>query len=369
LFSELKGEYSAAFDYLKALIYTQMDNNKDAQVNFKKALKKLPTFYHAHLAMVKINFDNQLSKKALVHLMEIIKLGRADGNIWKSVAQCHLDTNNAEAAWYAIQQARVFLPNDEHLDKVILNIRIEQEKYPEVISLLKNMLSKKPQERQLWMSLIHAYIQSDKHQDALQNLEIFSRLFKMTASEELTLADLYFNAGFPKDAAKHYLVLAQQKDISNQSLLRCARGLISSNQSNQALTILNMERNIKWSTVLKEQLHILRGEIYKEQNKTKQALLEFNNVLKYNSLNARALYFIADIHQKNKHYDKALNFYSRAQKDRTYTVAALLNSARIYLLKKQYGMAEKTAHQAVDLDDSASTKNFYNQIKAFAKAG
>ena len=366
LFKQLEGEYSAAFDYLRAVIYMQQDKPQEAQKNFEAALKKLPTFHDAHLAMVKLLFDNQQSAQALPHLMAIVKLGRADGNTWKSVAQCHLNTKNPEAAWFAIQQARIFLPNDEKLDKVILNIRLEQEKYEEAISLIKAMLDKTPKDRKLWLNLIHACIQSDKEKEALQNLEVFSRLFEMSATEQITLADLYFNAGLHKDAAKHYLGLAEKKDISKSALLRCARGLIAAEQTQKALDILKLKNEKEWTLEHKEQLFILRGEIFRSMDKQDEALTEFNKVLKYNSLNPRALYFIADIHQQNKRFDDALDFYSRAQKDPAYTVASLLNTSRIYLLKKQYRLAEKTAYQATTIDNSPSTKNFYQQVKAFS---
>ena len=93
---------------------------------------------------------------------------------------------------------------------------------------------------------------------------------------------------------------------------------------------------------------------------------EFMEVLKYNSLNGRALYLIAESYQKAGKSNDALEYYQRAQQNDYYRVYSLHSQARIHALEKDYQNALKCARQAVNFEDSEANRSFYNQIKKLA---
>ena len=183
-FTKLKTPHSAAFDYLKGIIYLEQKQYSNAEKAFHQALKKMPQFIRPHQALIKTYFDSDRAVKALPHLSEIIKQGRANGNTWKSLAEIQLNEKNYDAAWHAIQQARIFSPQDQNLENILLDIRLQQENYREAIPMLKAAIDKNPQQRQLWLSLSSCLLKTDKTSEARLNLELFSRLLNCAATKD-----------------------------------------------------------------------------------------------------------------------------------------------------------------------------------------
>ena len=111
-------------------------------------------------ANVRLNKND--SKKALKHLFEIVKAGRADGQVWKSIASCHLNNGSFLSAETALENARVFAPDDSSLDEIFLNIYIQQENYSKVLPLARELSKKFPNEKKYWLTIISTLQSQDK---------------------------------------------------------------------------------------------------------------------------------------------------------------------------------------------------------------
>ena len=366
LYEKVKPDASAAFDYLKGVIYMQQKHHSKAISSFEQAIKKLPDYYHAHQALVELHLGNDKPDKAMPHLLKTIQLGKANGTTWKRLAKIHLQQERLETAWHALQQVEIFLPQDKELANARLQIRLQQQKYPQAISMLKLRIDKKPGQRENWLWLIQSYLAIDKNDLALRHLQLFERLFKLNKKERLNLADLYYNNAFYKDAATHYQWLADKQQLAPQALLRCSRALLNSGNSDNVLQLLKAE-NSKWTAGQLESFHMIRAEAFLDKNQHHKALKEFSKVIKFNSFNTRAFYFIAELYRQDGKTAKALDFYNRASKDKRYAAAALQQSARLYMFNKQPTAATEAALRSLEYDNSKEARKFYEQIKNFSE--
>jgi tetratricopeptide (TPR) repeat protein len=358
-----KADSSAAFDFLRGVAHQRLKQANDAEKNFQKALAKFPRFYQARLALSAIYLNREQTQKALTQMLEIVKLGMADGALWKNIAFCHLERKNYHAAWEAIRQARVFLPEEKSLDRLCLDIRLRQEDYAQARNLAAELLDKNPQEKQLWMTLVQCLLQLDKNRQALLNLELCDRLLGLNASERKLLGDLAYNEGLYGKAAENYLKIEGDENLSGDLELRAAHAYSSLGKPEKVIeTLKNEDKNL--SPAQKEQRHQLRAAAYEQLQQSENALAEYRLALQYNALNALCLFKIAEFSEAAGDTESALDFYSRAQKDPRYRAAALLRKARIHLLEGRKRDALRDAQDALNHENTPANRAFLEQIKA-----
>ena len=126
--------------FLQAVIFIDLQMEKRAVTFLQKSLEKFPTFYQARLTLAQLLLKANNYKDALPQLIEVVKLGRADGAIWKNISVCHLELKKYDSAVLALNQARIFTPDDKSLDQALLNIYIRQQNFVKTEELAKQMI-------------------------------------------------------------------------------------------------------------------------------------------------------------------------------------------------------------------------------------
>lgn len=359
-FSELPQNYSPAFDFLQAVIFIDLKMEKRAVTFLQKSLEKLPTFYQARLTLAQLLLKASNYKDALPQLIEVVKLGRADGSIWKNISICHLELNKYDSAILALNQARIFTPDDQSLDQALLNIYIRQQNYLKSEELVKQMIDRHKDNSNYWTILVQSLLANKKMKEALLNQELKIRLFGPENSDIKTLADLYYNEGVFLKAAELYLKV--EGELSGKSLVQAARCYSYNGDHDKVISILNKPEKLSPSE--KEKFYTLRADAQLKKMNKKEALADFLEALKFNSNNSFAQYYIAEIYEELDKPDLALDFYNRASKNSTYFVSAKLRKARIYLNSNNNEMALAEVEAVKKVDDSESTEEFYKYLKA-----
>ena len=93
---------------------------------------------------------------------------------------------------------------------------------------------------------------------------------------------------------------------------------------------------------------------------------EYLEALKYNSSNAQIQFNLAQIHDNEKDYEKALERYHNASKNNFYASSCFMRKARIYILQRIQAVALIEADKAREIDESSSVENFYQQVARLA---
>lgn len=359
-FSNLPKDYSPAFDYLQAVILIDLKQNDRAIPLLKKSLGKMPSFYHARLNLSQILLQSKDYKAALPELMELVKLGRADGAVWKNISICHLELNKLDSAELALNQARLFNADEADLDKALLNIYLKQENFTKAEILSKQLLESDPAGKQLWDIYIHTLLANKKQHQALLNLELKIKLFGAEGADLQRLADLYYNEGIYLKAASVYLKI--DRSLSGRAIVQAARCYTYSNDYTKVLNILKSPQQL--SPAEKEEFYTVRAQAYLKTANSEKALNDYLEVLKFNSNNNYAQFYIAEIYEEMKQYEKALDYYSRAEKNSSFYLSSKLRKARVYMSLEQFPQALAEVEMARKVDPSSSTDEFLNYLKA-----
>ena len=362
-FSTLPQDYSPAFDFLKAVIMIDQGLKNRAKIHLKTALKKLPSFYQARITLAQLLLQELNHKEALPELIEIVKLGRADGKIWKFISVCHYELKNFEAAKTALNQTKIFLANDAELDKALLNIYIQQEDFLNAEKLAGKLLDKYPTEQTYWSIYIQSLVNNDKHKKALNYLQLYVNEFKATDDDLKKLADLYFNEKIYLKAASIYLKV--EGKLSGKALIQAARSYVYIQEYQRVIGILKSLDSLTPSE--KSEFYLLKGQAFAKLGDTNRALQSFLNASKFDTQNSYTHFYTAELYESNEEYSKALDFYDRAAKNNRFFISAKLRKARIYINLNQNDKALQEVEEVREVDQSQSTVNFYNYLKNLQK--
>ena len=362
-FLELPEKYSPAFDYLQAVILIDLKLEKRSAIFLKKALVKLPSFYQARLTLAQVFLSMKDYKSALPEFMEVVKLGRADGAIWKYISMCNLELKRYDAAELSLNQARLFDADDKTLDHALLNIFLVQEDYLKSEKLASQLLNKNPDDKDIWSIYIQSLLANDKQKEALLNQDLKVRLFGKSNEDLKLLADLYYNSEVFLKAAEVYLKI--EGELSGRATVQAARCYALTGSYQKVINILRDPD--KLSPGLKEKFYTIRGEAELKLGNKKSALSDFKAALKFNSDNSYALFYAAEILEGLDQLKEALDYYSRASKNSSYFVSSKLRRAGIYLNLNKNALAMAEVEDVRKVDNSPSTEDFYKYLKATLK--
>ena len=362
-FSELPKEYSPAFDFLRAVILLDQKLNKRAKTFLNEALKKMPNFYQARLSLAQTLLNESNYKDALPELLHIIKLGRADGPLWISISKCHLEMKNYSAAEACLSQAKIFLPNNKSIDQALLDCYLVQEDFSKAEKLAEKLLDENKDNKYYWRAYIQSLTENGKRKEALLHQQVLISLFKAEDNDIKLLADMYYNDGVYLKAADLYLKV--QGKLSAKSILQAARCFTYAKANEKVIGIL---KNVDaFSPSEKSEFYNLRGQAYLALNKEKDAINSFLNALKFDSQNTYVQYYIAELYEKQNKSSEALDYYSRASKNKDFYINAKLRKAHIYIKLNQKQKALEEVLEVKEKHTSDTIESYYKYLKESQK--
>jgi tetratricopeptide (TPR) repeat protein len=100
----------------------------------------------------------------------------------------------------------------------------------------------------------------------------------------------------------------------------------------------------------REARHIDRGKELFQAQEFEKARVEFRNALKINPGNVEALYYVAQIHERNQNWRGALNNYAKAAQQDPRHLPSQVKLGQLYLLGNTYDKAEEQARIASEID-------------------
>ena len=357
---------SPAFLLIKGILLKKQGNKKVAKESFQSALKELPLFYKARVHLAYLFLEEKNYKSALPHLLTIIQLGRGDGSTWQNLTICYMKLDKLKAAEESLRQLRLYKDDDRDIDLALMDIRWRQKNFQAAYGLAVQMVDSDITDKASWKLMINCLIQLDKEDQALKNMIVYSKLFKLDDTERNQMAGLYYNQEFYNEAAKLYQQVSGS--LKKTAHLRAAQSLIYIDKYDQVLELLSKPLK-SYSPGDFISYHLFRAESFAALNKKEDSLKELLQILRYDTMNGRVNFKIAELFEDKKDYESALDYYTRSSKDSDIAVISHLRSARIYALKKNYDLAIQSAQKADSIENSSRTKSFIQKLKTIRDSG
>lgn len=362
---------SAALDFTLGNLYFQTKAFPDAIAAYDAALKKFPNFLRVHKNLGRLHVQQGNAKGALPHLLRVIELGGAEGDIYGLVGYCYLQAGAVTSALDAYRSALLFAPKsrDWRLGKIQCLVNLTQHK--EAAAMLEELITEKPDDASLWLLQANAYVASGNPTDAAVNLELVRQMGKATPVSLALLGDIYINANQPDLALAAYQDLLKGDQIDQERALRAARILASRGAWTEAdayLKELNQRLSTKLPASGQSEVASLLAKVALARGEDDKAAAMLTKVLESDPLNGRALLLLADYHWKKGDRERADLHYTRAATVEDVRVEALLQHARMNVALKEFAAATRLLSRAQSIKPQAHVGDFLAKVEAAARA-
>jgi tetratricopeptide (TPR) repeat protein len=362
---------SAALDFTLGNLYFQTKSFAEATTAYQGALKKFPNFLRVHKNLGRLFVQQGDAKSALAHLLRVIELGGAEGDIYGLVGYCYLQGGAVTSALDAYRSALLFAPKsrDWRMGKIQCLVNLGEHK--EAAAMLEELITEKPDDAGLWMLQANAYVASGNSADAAVNLELVRQMGKATPVSLALLGDIYINANQPDLALSAYQDLLKGEQIDQERALRAARILASRGAWTEAdayLKELNQRLSAKLPASGQSEVASLLAKVALARGEDDKAAAMLTKVLETDPLNGKALLLLADYHWKKSDRERADLYYTRAATVEDVRVEALLQHARMNVALKEFAAATKLLARAQSIKPQAHVGDFLAKVEAAARA-
>ncbi|NCD34408.1 MAG: tetratricopeptide repeat protein [Spartobacteria bacterium] len=343
-----KSDHAAlAFAYGN-LCYTTA-NYIDAADAYKKALSLYPGFKAARVNLARALLQTDHPRDAVSTLRPLISSAANNPDDLLLYAHALLQARYTTSAETAFRQLLLSNPDAIEIRSGLINALLQQERYQEVLNLIKQLCETQPETAQYWTLLSNTQLALGQTTDAIVSLET-ARLVSRPDNQQLTqLATLYLNQGATRRAIELYNGEYVSADIPYETLysvietllqhdlINDSRQLLTRWQSShpdsciddaEALILYHQKRNegaIDDAIVIAtEQLHahplkttwlIERSDLYRMQQQYNKAAADLQSALTSPPVRQQALRHLARNALEQKKNNEALQYLQTLQNE------------------------------------------------------
>lgn len=361
---------SARFDFLIGNLHFQQDRKVQAAAEFIKALEKFPDYRQAHANLAILYAQSSNHKEAVRHFTEAIRLGAVDGTNYGLLGISYLTLENFTSAEEAFRLAAVLSPDVKDWEMGLMRALYMQERFPDVISMLDNMLKKNPEDDSLWSLQANAYMGKKDMLAAAANFEVLDRMGKLQAAQLATLGDIYVNENMLEVAAGAYLRAYEKEDGKDVAgPLRAAEILLSKEGYNASKDLLQKVQAGKAKLTAEDSRRVMKLEakIYMAESKEAEAVAILVKVAEMDPLDGETLLLLGGHYQKEGNNEKAAFYYETAAGIDAFEADAKVRLAQLYAGMGKYADAIPLLKRAQDVKPRDSVGKFLEDLERYMK--
>ncbi|MEN3942552.1 tetratricopeptide repeat protein [Prosthecobacter sp. SYSU 5D2] len=361
---------SARFDFLIGNLHFQQDRKQQAAAEFIKALAKFPDYRQAHANLAILYAQAGAHQEAVRHFTEAIRLGAVDGTNYGLLGISYLTLENYTSAEEAFRLASVLSPEVKDWEMGLMRALYMQERFPDVISMLDNMLKKTPDDDSLWSLQANAYLGKKDMLAAAANFEVLDRMGKLQPAQLATLGDIYVNENMLDVAAGAYL-RAYEKDGGNDVAgpLRAAEILLAKEGFKSSRDLLQKVQSGKAQLGAEDRRRVMKLEakINMAEGKESEAVTILTQVAELDPLDGETLLLLGGHYQKESNHEKAAFYYETAAGIEAFEADAKVRLAQLYAGMGKYADAIPLLKRAQDISPRDSVGKFLEDLERFMK--
>ncbi len=228
LHDSLKTMRTASLLYQAGLIEIDKNQISKAAEYFSEVLKLDNTFPNARMNRGRLNLrlDNHLA--GIEDLLAGIKVDGADNDTMKLLNDAYSKINQPIAGEQLLRWAILTNPKDPELHILLAYSLFQQNRFSEAAKIANMAMILGSTDIAAWTIRIHAAIEADKINDAIDILEE-TRLYHDELSDDYLwlLGELYLNEGLIREASTIFSESHQKKPLHNKKLITFLETLIS----------------------------------------------------------------------------------------------------------------------------------------------
>ncbi|MFW6353922.1 MAG: tetratricopeptide repeat protein, partial [Verrucomicrobiota bacterium] len=360
-------DYSPVLDYTLGSLALQAGDIERAVAQYRTAIERFPNFYRAYQNLGLAYIQDRRFGEALPFLLKALELGGGNGGLYGLIGYSYLSTDRPEAGLDAYRQALLYQPESRDWRLGKLNSLIASGAAAEAARYLDELIKEMPGNADLWMQQANSFLQLQRYEDAIANLEYLRRENLASPPSLALLGDLYLSESLPGLALTAYQAARESGELSTDRELRMVESLVARNALAEADALIG---EIK-SSVFDElapgtQTRLLtleaRTALGLEQPDRAFALLQ--EVVERDPLNGEAQLTLGDFYRERGDLVRAEFAYEAAEKVEAYRLRALTALARLEVAQREYQAALRYLRRAQEIEERDFIARYIRQLEA-----
>lgn len=365
--AELNADSNPAFRFLLGSLYYQTQRYAQAEQHLRSAVKAFPDFRRAYRVLGLIYVQNNRFPEAIAAWLKVISLGGGDAQSYGLLGYAYLTQSKYQSALSAYQMARMFKPDSTDFRRGEAQSLLEVGQTAQAAALFEELIAEQPTEADYWLLQANSFLQLERYDDAVANLEVVHGLGAGTRDSRFLLGNLYLRAENYRPALEAYqagLELPGELDVAQavQPLeYLIGRGLIA-----EANVYLQSMKQRLPETLLPEHADLLalaEAKIQRRNDASEAALALLKQVVARNPLQGEALLLIAEIEMEAERFEEAVFYLERAQSVPEQKVAALTALGRLEVERGDFDAALKHLRVAQQLEPQPRIARYIRSIE------
>lgn len=279
---------SASIYYQIADTYLQLEDLSLAQLNAEKALEIEKKNKYFHLLLVEIQVSRQDYENIAQTYQNLIDNIPNSAKYYEDIAQIEVRNGNFEKAIKAYDKLEETYGMDEVVSQqkqeLYLQLNQPEKAIEEAQKLAKEVASTKNV-----LSLVEILIKNDRIEEAMPLLEnVSDNLEDTNADTQLLLADIYRRKGEEEKSVKYLKNAFKSEDISASQKVTLVLQLIQGNPNSTLKKYLpEIVEVISDTHPNNARANLLKGDIYFQENKLKEAKEAYQKALEVDGSDAK----------------------------------------------------------------------------------
>ncbi len=374
---------NAVFDYLLGNQYFQKGSEGygKAVENYRRAIDKFPSFLRAHKNLAFSYVGLEKFEEAVPSLTRTIELGGADGHVYGILGVCLSRQKNHIGAEGAYRNAMMLMPERKDWKMGLLSCQIEQGKLPTAEAFLNTLLAADPTDAKLWDLQANLHLQMEQPDKAAIDYEVLRKLGKATIPNLMLLGDIYITREAAALALDVYLEAIDKAGVGDIArTLRAADILSNSGAWDEAQTLFKRIRDKHGKNLDEDQdMKLLRLEsrVAMAKGEGDRAIGVLEEIARKNPLDGEALLMIGDYYaapaeeetedQARTRKAKADNRYEMAAHIDGFEAEALVKRAQLLVRERKYDRALEYLTKAQKIRHRDSIQRYLEAVQRAAR--
>lgn len=363
----LNAETSPAFYFLLGNLYYQVGEYGQAEQNLRAAIQRFPSFRRAWRTLGLIAIQRGRYGDSIEPFLNVIKLGGGDAQSYGLLAYSYLSERKFQAALSAYEMARMFEPDSIDFRRGQAQALLAMNRANEAAALFDELLQAFPREETYWLAQANAYLQLERFDEAIANIEVVRSFRPVEPSTLFLLGNLHLQNDNHRLALDAYqaALSSGQAPLLEQALppleYLTSRGLLTEAEAYferlksrlpEDLTAGQARRIALADAVLQ----LGRGNIQAAETRLLQ-------ITRDDPLNATALLELVRLYTQAADYEKAELYGERALGLPEHKAAALVELARMEVQRRNLDRALEYVRAANEISPSAQHLRYIETLE------
>jgi Tfp pilus assembly protein PilF len=249
-----------------------------------------------------------------------------------------MQNNDPHSAVAAYQYALMLNAENDDIRKGLLFALINSQQINAARNLLAGMLTREPDNSQLWLQRTNLAMQASDEAVALSSVEAAIRLGEQGASTRILAMQLHLKQKSYARALMLSIGLLDDKQLNFTETDKLLAWLVRENQWSNVQQVLDNTKALTATASFSEKSRLLhyQGQIALTKNDVNKAEKVWKQAMKIDAGNGDTLLALATLSMDQNRYAQAELYYQRAETLQDVKLSAMLGRAQLYIQQLDY---------------------------------